>query len=199
MAKGLNYNLATFTHAAGTAAQLPKPGRPEVAFVGRSNVGKSSIMNKIFNRKSLVKVSSTPGKTSTINFFAVGPVDFVDLPGYGFARVAASERERWSQLMGGYFEQKERNLRLVVVLVDIRHDLQKLDEEMVNYLLTIDRPFAIAFTKADKVSVTKAKSQAISLVRALTLPSNVPYVITSTTTGTGIPELRRIIEKALLS
>lgn len=197
MANGLNYNLVKFSYAAGTAAQLPKPGRPEVAFVGRSNVGKSSIMNKLFNRKSLVKVSSKPGKTTTINFFECGPVDFVDLPGYGFARVSGAEQERWSKLMGGYFEQKERNLRLVVSLVDIRHDLQKLDEEMINYLLTLGRPFAVAFTKADKLSKSRAAQQAQALARQFTLPSNVPVVVTSATSGIGMNELRATIEQAL--
>ena len=117
----INYNLVKFTMSAGTAEQLPNNDRPEIAFVGRSNVGKSSLMNKLFGRKDLVKVSSKPGKTTTINFFAIGGVDFVDLPGYGYARVNATEKRRWDNLMDGYFEG-ERNLKLVVALVDIRHD-----------------------------------------------------------------------------
>lgn len=195
MAK-LNYNLAKFTYAAGTAEQLPQTGRPEIAFVGRSNVGKSSIMNKLFNRKGLVKVSQRPGKTTTINFFAVGDVDFVDLPGYGFARVNAQEQERWSKLMNGYFEQ-ERNHRLIVVLVDIRHDMMELDEQMVDYLLKLQLPFCLAFTKADKLSHSKAVQQAKALARQFTLPSNVSYLITSATKGDGIPELKATIEAAL--
>ena len=192
----LNYNLAKFTYAAGTSAQLPRPGRPEIAFVGRSNVGKSSIMNKLFNRKGLVKVSQRPGKTTTINFFAVDKVDFVDLPGYGFARVAPAEQERWSELMGGYFEG-ERNLRLVVALVDIRHDVQAIDEEMVDYLLKLQLPFCVCFTKADKLSKGRGLQQAAALKRAFTLPDNVPTVITSATAGTGMPELKRVIEQSL--
>lgn len=195
MAK-LNYNLVKFTHTAGTSAQLPKPGRPEIAFVGRSNVGKSSIMNKLFNRKSLVKVSSKPGKTTTINFFAVEGVDFVDLPGYGFARVGGHDQDRWNELMGGYFEGG-RNIRLVVALVDIRHDMMDLDEEMVDYLLKLELPFCVAFTKADKLSKSRAAQQAQALARQFTLPSNVPVVVTSATSGIGMNELKTTIEQAL--
>lgn len=195
MAK-LNYNLVKFTHAAGTSAQLPKPGRPEIAFVGRSNVGKSSIMNKLFNRKSLVKVSSKPGKTTTINFFAVEGVDFVDLPGYGFARVGGHDQDRWNELMGGYFEGG-RNIRLVVALVDIRHDMMDLDEEMVDYLLKLELPFCVAFTKADKLSKSRAAQQAQALARQFTLPSNVSVVVTSATSGIGMNELKTTIEQAL--
>ncbi len=195
MAK-LNYNLVKFTHAAGTSAQLPKPSRPEIAFVGRSNVGKSSIMNKLFNRKSLVKVSSKPGKTTTINFFAVEGVDFVDLPGYGFARVGGHDQDRWNELMGGYFEGG-RDIRLVVALVDIRHDMMDLDEEMVDYLLKLELPFCVAFTKADKLSKSRAAQQARALARQFTLPSNVPVVVTSATSGIGMNELRATIEQAL--
>lgn len=195
MAK-LNYNLVKFTHAAGTSAQLPKPSRPEIAFVGRSNVGKSSIMNKLFNRKSLVKVSSKPGKTTTINFFAVEGVDFVDLPGYGFARVGGHDQDRWNELMGGYFEGG-RDIRLVVALVDIRHDMMDLDEEMVDYLLKLELPFCVAFTKADKLSKSRAAQQARALARQFTLPSNVPVVVTSAASGIGMNELRATIEQAL--
>lgn len=196
MAKKLNYNLAQFTWSAGTAAQLPKPGRPEIAFVGRSNVGKSSIMNKLFNRKNLVKVSAKPGKTININFFDVQGVDFVDLPGYGYARVSGAEQERWVKLMADYFEM-ERNLRLVVALVDIRHGMQPLDENMVDYLLKLEHPFCIAFTKADKLAKSKQAAQAKALARQFTLPSNVPYVITSAANGTGMDELKGIIEASL--
>ena len=135
----INYNLVKFTMSAGTAEQLPNNDRPEIAFVGRSNVGKSSLMNKLFGRKDLVKVSSKPGKTTTINFFAIGGVDFVDLPGYGYARVNATEKQRWDNLMDGYFEG-ERNLKLVVALVDIRHDASPLDAQMIGYLESLGHP-----------------------------------------------------------
>lgn len=192
----MNYNLAHLTATAGTAEQLPAPTRPEIAFVGRSNVGKSSLLNKLFGRKNLVKVSSKPGKTSTINFFAVDKVDFVDLPGYGFARVSGHEQERWSKLMDGYFEQ-ERNLRLVVALIDIRHDASPLDDQMLAYLSDLGIPFALAFTKADKLSRSKATNNVRALRQQFGLFEEIPSVMCSAITGSGISDLRRVIEASL--
>ena len=182
--------------SAGTAAQLPHGTRPEVAFVGRSNVGKSSLMNKLFNRKGLVKVSSKPGKTTTINFFALDDVDFVDLPGYGYARVNATEKQRWDNLMDGYFEG-ERNLKLVVALVDIRHDASPLDAQMIGYLESLGHPYAIAFTKADKLSRSKGLVQAKNLREQLCVDESVKSVLVSSTAGTGIDELKQVIEDRL--
>lgn len=192
----MNYNLAAFTAAAGTAAQLPKSTRPEVAFAGRSNVGKSSLLNKLFNRKSLVKVSSRPGKTTTINFFNVGDVDFVDLPGYGFARVSDADASRWEGLMAAYFESGRR-IALAVALVDIRHDLSPLDAQMVDYLLAHEVPFAVVFTKADKLSRQRGTQQAAKLARALQLPEGVPTLMCSASSGTGIDELKRTVAAAV--
>ena len=104
MADSINYQLAKFVASYGKVSQIPESTCPEVSFVGRSNVGKSSIMNKLFGRKNLVKVSSTPGKTSNINFFEADDVHFVDLPGYGFARRSKAERDRWGRLMENYFQ-----------------------------------------------------------------------------------------------
>ena len=192
----VNYNHAKFTMSAGTAAQLPHGTRPEVAFVGRSNVGKSSLMNKLFNRKGLVKVSSKPGKTTTINFFALDDVDFVDLPGYGYARVNATEKQRWDNLMDGYFEG-ERNLKLVVALVDIRHDASPLDAQMIGYLESLGHPYAIAFTQADKLSRSKGLVQAKNLREQLCVDESVKSVLVSSTAGTGIDELKQVIEDRL--
>lgn len=191
----MNFNTVKLTHTAGTAAQLPQGGRAEIAFVGRSNVGKSSLLNKLFNRKSLVKVSSKPGKTTTINFFAVENVDFVDLPGYGFAKVSGAEQERWSKLMDGYFEDDERNIKLVVALVDIRHDASPLDTQMIDYLVSLGLPFAIAFTKADKLSRSKGLQQVKTLCKQLEVEDDVPAIMCSATTGTGIGELKALIEE----
>lgn len=192
----LNYNLVKFTMSAGTAEQLPHNDRPEIAFVGRSNVGKSSLMNKVFGRKDLVKVSSKPGKTTTINFFAIGDVDFVDLPGYGYARVNAAEKQRWDNLMDGYFES-ERNLKLVVALVDIRHDASPLDAQMIGYLESLGHPYAIAFTKADKLSRSKGVAQANLLRQQLCVDESVRSVLVSSLKGTGIDELKKVIEERL--
>jgi GTP-binding protein len=195
MAK-LRYETARFEASYGTVAQLPEPTTPEVSFVGRSNVGKSSLLNKLIGRKQLAKVSSQPGKTANINFFDVDGVRFVDLPGYGFAKVSRAEKQRWADLIGGYFEQ-ERSFNLVVALVDIRHDAQKLDLDMLAYLTEAELPFVVALTKADKLSRSKQAQQRSSLARQFGLDAS-QMIVTSSETGVGIPELRRAIEDACL-
>lgn len=191
----INYQLVKFKASYGTSSQLPTSERPEVSFVGRSNVGKSSIMNKIFNRKSLVKVSSTPGKTRTINFFEADGVDFVDLPGYGFAKVAKTEKDRWAELMGVYFGD-ERRFALVVSLIDVRHAASKLDEQMIEYLKRYDFPFIVVFTKADKLGKTKAQQQAAALRKQLGIPA-AQTLLTSSLKGDGIDQVRAAIERAV--
>ena len=192
----LKYETARFEASYGTVAQLPEPTTPEVSFVGRSNVGKSSLLNKLIGRKQLAKVSSQPGKTANINFFDVDGVRFVDLPGYGFAKVSRSEKQRWADLIGGYFEQ-ERSFNLVVALVDIRHDAQKLDQEMLVFLIEAELPFVVALTKADKLSRSKQMQQLASLSRQFGLSKD-QMIVTSSEKGTGIDELRRTIEDACL-
>ncbi len=190
----INYQKAKFTASYGTSAQLPDSVRPEVSFVGRSNVGKSSIMNKIFNRKNLVKVSSTPGKTRSINFFECDWVDFVDLPGYGYAKVAKTEKDRWAELMGVYFGD-DRRFALVVSLIDIRHPASALDEQMIAYLKRFDFPFIVAFTKADKLGRNALNKQMAALRKQLDVPAD-RTVLTSSFKGTGINDLRKLIEEA---
>lgn len=191
----MNFHLAKFKAAYGTLDQLPESTRPEVSFAGRSNVGKSSLLNKLMHRKGLAKVSATPGKTATINFYDVDGADLVDLPGYGFARVSKAEKERWSDLIEGYFND-ERCFALVVSLIDIRHDPSALDRNMVEFLKASGLPWAIALTKADKLSKQKAAQQRSRIRKALDLPKDVPLVITSSSAGTGIDELRALIEAA---
>jgi GTP-binding protein len=159
-------------------------------------VGKSSLLNKLIGRKQLARVSSQPGKTANINFFDVDGVRFVDLPGYGFAKVSRSEKQRWADLIGGYFEQ-ERSFNLVVALVDIRHDAQRLDQEMLAFLIEAELPFVVALTKADKLSRSKQMQQLASLSRQFDLPRD-QMIVTSAEKGTGIDELRRAIEDACL-
>lgn len=191
----MNYNLVKFQGAYGTSSQIPASVKPEVSFVGRSNVGKSSLVNRLFNRKKLAKVSSMPGKTSTINFFTTDEIAFVDLPGYGYAKVAKSEKDRWSEMINGYFDQY-RFYALVVSLIDIRHPATKLDEQMVAFLRACELPFLIALTKADKVSKSQANSQKAAIRKQLDLPSDVAIVVCSSEKGTGFDELRRRIEEA---
>ena len=151
MASKLKYETARFSGAYGTPEQLPEPTTPEVSFVGRSNVGKSSLLNKLLGRKALAHVSGQPGKTANINFYDVDGVMFVDLPGYGFAKVSHAEKRRWSKLIAGYFDQR-RSFNLVVALIDIRHDAQDIDQETLAFLTQAELPFVVALTKADKLS-----------------------------------------------
>ena len=192
----LKYETARFERSYGTVDELPEPTTPEVAFVGRSNVGKSSLLNALLGRKALAKVSSTPGRTANINFFEADGVRFVDLPGYGYAKVSARERQRWADLIAGYFDQ-ERSFNLVVALVDIRLPAQELDLSMMEFLLEGGYPFVIALTKADKLSRAKCDRQAALLARAFGV-SRDQMVITSAQSGLGIGVLRRRIEEACL-
>ena len=192
----LKYETARYEASYGTIAQLPKPTTPEVSFVGRSNVGKSSLLNRLLGRKQLARVSSVPGKTANINFFDVDGVKFVDLPGYGYAKVSHTEKQRWADLIGGYFEQ-ERRFNLVISLVDIRHEAQKLDLQMVDFLTEAELPFVVALTKADKITRNK-QSQAAAALRSSFGLAQEQIIITSSETGLGIDELRRRIEDATL-
>lgn len=183
-----------FTAAYGTSGQLPASTRLEVSFAGRSNVGKSSLLNKLFNRKKLAKVSSMPGKTATINFFAADDADFVDLPGYGYAKVSKAEKGRWAEMIEGYFNQ-DRNFCLVVSLVDIRHPASALDEHMINFLVEADLPFIIVLTKADKLSKSQIPRQVAALRKQLGFGQEVPMVAVSSEKGTGIDELKKLINE----
>lgn len=192
----LKYETARYEASYGTIAQLPKPTTPEVSFVGRSNVGKSSLLNRLLGRKQLARVSSVSGKTANINFFDVDGVKFVDLPGYGYAKVSHTEKQRWADLIGGYFEQ-ERSFNLVISLVDIRHEAQKLDLQMVDFLTEAELPFVVALTKADKITRNKQNQAAATLRSSFDLAQE-QIIITSSETGLGIDELRRRIEDATL-
>lgn len=192
----INYQLAHFVASYGKVSQIPESTCPEVSFVGRSNVGKSSIMNKIFGRKNLVKVSSTPGKTANVNFFEADGVHFVDLPGYGFAQRSKAERERWGDLIGEFFEL-DRSFNLVVSLVDIRHDPSKLDLQMIDYLKEAELPFQIVLTKADKLGRGRAAQMRMNIARKLGMKTG-DLLVTSSADGQGIDELKALIEERCL-
>ncbi|WP_028263879.1 ribosome biogenesis GTP-binding protein YihA/YsxC [Atopobium fossor] len=191
----INYQNARYEASFGTTQQLPESTTPEVAFAGRSNVGKSSLLNKLFGRKALARVSSQPGKTANINFFEADGIRFVDLPGYGFAKVNKGERQRWADLIDGYFSDN-RSFNLVIALVDIRHDAQKLDMQMLQFLAANQIPFIVALTKADKLSKSKQHAQANTLAKQFGL-DRMALVITSSETGQGIDELKRFIANAI--
>ena len=192
----MNFNTVQFERSFGTSAQLPESTLPEIAFAGRSNVGKSSLLNTLFNRKGLAKVSQTPGKTSTINFFLTDEARFVDLPGYGYAKVSKTERLRWAELIEGYFNQ-DRNFALVCSLIDIRHPASALDENMVAFLQEAELPYLIVLTKGDKLSKSKCNAQRAAIARQLAIPDDVPMVITSSLKKTGVEDLRREISSVL--
>ena len=193
----MNYNQAEFKASYGLFSQLPDSDRPELVFSGRSNVGKSSLINKLCNRKKLARVSSTPGKTATINFYEVGDVYFVDLPGYGYARTSASERKRWDELINGYFES-DRQRTVVVQLLDCRHSPSADDMQMMEYLRYHQMPFVAALTKADKLK----KSQLAATCDEFETICG-PYgcqgvVLTSAENGYGIEELKTVLESFLI-
>lgn len=191
---GIHYEQVRYLASYGTVEQLPQSKAPEVSFVGRSNVGKSSLINRLFNRKSLAKVSGKPGKTANINFFEADGIHFVDLPGYGFAQRSQAEKQRWADLIDAYFTS-ERSHNLVIALVDIRLDAQALDLQMIDYLKGADLPFIIALTKADKLSRQKQQTQLRKLAAAFGV-DEMACVVTSAQTGLGLDTLKRFIEQA---
>lgn len=194
----INYQLARFDKAFSQASQIPPSTLPEVVFAGRSNVGKSTLLNALLGNKNLAKTSSKPGKTATINFFSVPGCYYVDLPGYGYAQVSMKERESWARLINDYFDQGRR-IALVVNLVDIRHPVNKLDVQMASFLQERELPFAVALTKADKVGRQMQSRQKAELRTGLGLGEETEMLVTSSTTKDGIRELRRTIERAVRS
>ena len=189
----MHFEKAYFEAAFGTPKQLKPSDLPEIAFSGRSNVGKSSLINKILNRKALAKVSSQPGKTITINFFIIFNSRLVDLPGYGYAKVSPGEKRRWADLMDAYFSTN-RNIALVVQLVDMRHKPSQLDLEMIDYLEQMGYEFVIALTKSDKLNKTQTKERLDSLKHELSFLEKEPTMIpVSSLKGDGIEELKNYI------
>ncbi len=190
----MRYDKAEFKAAYGTFAQLPESDVPEIAFAGRSNVGKSSLLNRLFGRKNLARVSSVPGKTITINFYQVDEYNFVDLPGYGYAKVAKTEKERWAEMMEGYFNS-DRNIKLVVQLVDMRHPPTKDDIMMMEFLQASGYEFIVVMTKADKLKKKKEYNERIenSKKEMSFVPEDriIPF---SSETGAGLDVLKKYIE-----
>lgn len=192
----MNFHNVQFEASYGLLNQLPPSDLPEIAFCGRSNVGKSSMINKIFNRKALARVSSMPGKTITINFFRLEDVRFADLPGYGYAKVAKTEKARWAKLMEGYFTS-ERNLQLVLLLLDMRHPPSQDDLVMLNFLRESGYPFTIVLTKADKLNKTKQNARLMAFQEELPDARELHLTPFSSKTGLGVTELHAIFEQVV--
>ena len=190
----MNVHSAEFEAAAGISAQLPVCTLPEIAFSGRSNVGKSSLINRVLNRKGLARTSATPGKTATINFYRLDTMRLVDLPGYGYAKVSDSERRRWSELIEGYFDD-DRDLRLVIQLWDIRHDPSKDDQQMLEYMLEREIPFIIVLTKSDKINKSERAKRLAAFDAILEDLEGVTVIPFSATNGEGADQVRSIIEQ----
>lgn len=180
-----------FVISAPTVEKCPKDNKPEYAFIGRSNVGKSSLINKLCNHKGLAKTSATPGKTLLINLFLVNREWYlVDLPGYGYAKRSKSVQDQLQRMISSYILQRQQLVN-VFVLIDIRHDPQKIDREFIDWLGVSSVPFSIVFTKADKLGPVKARQNAERWMESLrdtweTLP---PYFITSSEKKTGRQEV----------
>jgi GTP-binding protein len=186
----LNYAKAEFLCSYYNAEALPPEKKPEVVLVGRSNVGKSSMINKLVNRKKFAFTSSKPGKTAAINFFSIdGSIYIVDLPGYGFAQRSKSERRGWGRLIETYFSL-ERDIRLVVLLIDIRHGPTEDDMLMYEYLTSKNVPFCVAATKSDKVSKTAAAEKTEKISETF----DVNAFAFSSENSEGVEKLREIIE-----
>lgn len=190
----MNYNKAEFYSSYGKFSQIPPCDRIEIAFAGRSNVGKSTLINKIFNRKNLARVSSVPGKTATINFYSLENIYFADLPGYGYAKVAKSEKERWSELIEGYLNS-DRDIRLVFSLIDMRHPPTADDIHMINYLIESELPFVIVLTKADKLKKMERERRMEALKTEIPYYDQIHIVPFSSMTFEGVEEIRSIIDE----
>lgn len=190
----MNFSSAYFEKAFGTFEQLGVSDLPEFCFSGRSNVGKSSLINKLTNRKALARVSGKPGKTVTINFYRADDIRIVDLPGYGYAKVPFAERTRWSDLMEGYFKSG-RNIKCVFALIDMRHPATDFDISMLDFMQQMDIPYHIVLTKSDKLNKTEYKDRLAAIEEELYgFIEDCEIIPFSVQTGEGVAKLQEIIE-----
>ena len=164
-----------FVASAATTASIPRPGLPEIAFIGRSNVGKSSLLNSLLNVKGLARTSSTPGRTQALNFFDInGEMLFVDLPGYGYAKVSKAERAHWGKLIEKYLAQRE-TLVLCILIVDARHEPSPLDLQMKSWLEHFGLSFLVVTTKIDKLSANERRASLTRAQKVLATDRLIPY------------------------
>ena len=190
---------ATFITSAATKDQFITPNKPMIAVCGKSNVGKSSFINMLANRKKLAKTSSEPGRTRLVNYFDFGEFILADLPGYGFARVSKTEKEKWAKTLDSFFKDKEK-IAHVCMLVDSRHDPTADDVQMIEFLHYHTLPFTVVLTKADKLSKMKIKEHVKAIAADLYLGAN-NLIATSSETGFGkedvLAKLRWVIDTKL--
>ncbi|CDF59442.1 ribosome biogenesis GTP-binding protein YihA/YsxC [Thermobrachium celere] len=179
---------------AALKSQYPTTGYPEVAFAGRSNVGKSSLINTLVNRKSLARTSSKPGKTRTINFYNINDnLYLVDLPGYGYAKVSKEEKKKWGSMIEGYLNSRDE-LKLVILLVDIRHEPTQDDKLMLEWMRQTGKKVVVVATKSDKLSNNQIAKQVPVIKKALKLTQDETFILFSSETRRGKEELWEVIK-----
>ncbi len=185
----VNWNIAQFVRSAAKLADFPRDGLPQVVFAGRSNVGKSSVINRLLNRKNFARVGSAPGKTTHINYFCIDQkLYLVDLPGYGYAKVSKQEKDRWGRLIEAWFSDTQR-MALGMLIVDARHKPTVDDCTMAQVFLSSEKPFIVVANKLDKLKRSEIEGNAQLIRDALALPDIVPLILFSAEKGTGKAEL----------
>jgi len=190
----VDFRKTSFLLSVFSLKQLPEDNLPEIAFAGRSNVGKSSLINRLIGRANYVKTSSKPGKTQSLNFFTVDQrLYLVDLPGYGFAKVSQKVRNKWLALINSYLESREQ-LAVVVVIIDLRHELKSLDRNLVDWLKFYDIPYQLVYTKADKLGKNKQQQHAAALDAGLSITPD-QRILFSAKSGQGVQELQARLEQ----
>lgn len=190
---GINFNKAEFILSAVKQSTFIRDGRPQVAFAGRSNVGKSSVINRLLNRKNFARVGATPGKTTQVNYFLIdNQIYFTDLPGYGYAKVSKSERERWGRLMENYFQEPEL-ITMGVLIVDSRHAPTADDITMCDWFKDTGCPMVVVANKLDKLKKKEIEPNLQRVREVLELDESVPVVPFSAEKGTGKSELLALI------
>ncbi len=186
-----------FVKSVAHPSQIPSEDFPQIAFSGRSNVGKSSLINRLMNRRNLAQTSNTPGKTRLLNFYLINRnLHFVDLPGYGFAKRSKAEQKAWAELIDAYLRRSER-LRGLVQLIDARHDPSGDDLEMIKWLGEANFPFVVSATTVDKISSTKRRKQLDKSLRIISDVAEVDFLPFSSATGQGRNELLNWIENVI--
>ncbi len=191
----LNLHKAEFLRSAVGTADFPQDGKPQIVFAGKSNVGKSSVINRLLNRRSFARVSAQPGKTIHINYFCIDDTIYlVDLPGYGYARVSKAERERWGRLMDTYFAQQL--MTLGIQIVDIRHAPTADDRIMSHWFLQSGVPFAVIANKLDKIRKSEREPNLLRIRESLLLPETCPVIPFSAEKGDGREEVLALLYAA---
>lgn len=189
----VNLNQAEFVRSAAKPADFPRDAMPQVVFAGRSNVGKSSVINRLLNRKNLARVGSAPGKTTHINYFLIDKqIYLIDLPGYGYAKVSQQERDRWGKLIEAWFADA-RLMSLGILVVDARHKPTADDRTMSDFFLSTGKPFAVVANKLDKLKKSEIEGNLRQIRDVLELPPEVPVIPFSAEKGDGRQELLDLI------